>query len=1272
MTPTGIPIVGEVPWGTHFCHFYEDRQDLIDILVPYFKAGLENNELCVWIACDPLTTEIATAALGREVGNLDGYIRTGQIEILDHNGTYTNGETFSGHSVMTAWLQRLEGAGQRGFKGLRVTGNVCGLEAIDWQDFVGYEALFDCTAWQHRMIAVCSYNLAKRGPLEIMEAVSNHAFAVVKRAGRWQVIENAARKKVEASLRLSEERLRIAVESTELGTFDFDPSSGTLIWSDICRQHFGLPPGSEVTYDLFLQCLHPDDRDRIDLAVRQTLEPTSGGHYAVEYRTIGFEDRRERFIRAMGRAIFDPQGKPVRFVGTTLDITGRKRREANLAFLASMADEFSGLSTAQEIMQAIGEKLGAYLNASDCLFAEIDEANDRAIVEHTSRSADMPAVVGEHRLSDFVNAEFRRQARAGETIVVCDTATDSRNNHQLFAERQIHAYVTVPFRRDGKWKYLLTVNSATPRDWRDDEVEVIRELANRAFPRLERARAEQALSEATERVQRQARLFEGVASTTPDFVYIFDRQGRFLYANRRLLEVWGMTLSDAAGKTCLELGYERWHHDMHMREIAQVIATKLPIIGEVPFKAPLTGVFGVYEYIFTPVLGSDGEVEIIAGTTRDVTTRKRAEEALRDSEERFRALVTTTSDAVYRISPDWEEVRYLSGAEFLAGSEQMSRRGMEQHIHPDDLAQVRSAIAEAIRTQGTFMLEHRIVRADGSVGWTFSRAIPLTNGAGEIVEWFGAATDITPRKQAEAALLASEARERARAAELGGILQAAPVALFIAQDPEGRNVIGSRMTYDLLRLSPGDNVSLAAQAGQVPPPFRAIREGRQIQPHELPVHQAAASGRPVRNYEFEIVYSDGTSRNMLGDAVPLFNDEGQPRGAVAAFVDITERKRNEERLRQTQKLESIGLLAGGIAHDFNNLLVGVIGGASLAMDMVPPDSEAIDLLERVVKTGEQLAHLTRQLLAYSGKGKFVVEPLNLSVMVPEIVELIQPSISKKIALHLDLDRDLPPIEADRGQMQQVFMNLALNAAEAIGTHDGLISVRTGSQTVDDAFLRQNPPAADLVPGKYVALEVRDTGCGMDDATRARIFDPFFSTKFTGRGLGLAAVAGIVWGHKGAILVRSSPGKGSSFTVLFPAGTPAGPVAQIAPRPALQGSGVVLVVDDEELVREMAKKSLERYGYTVLLADSGPAAIDLFKRHPADIALVLLDLSMPHMSGEETLPELRKIRPQAKVIISSGFSESETMTQFKGHHLSGFLQKPYTSAAIAEKVKFALS
>jgi PAS domain S-box-containing protein len=517
-------------------------------------------------------------------------------------------------------------------------------------------------------------------------------------------------------------------------------------------------------------------------------------------------------------------------------------------------------------------------------------------------------------------------------------------------------------------------------------------------------------------------------------------------------------------------------------------------------------------------------------------------------------------------------------------------------------------------------------------------------------------SEIAQRKRAEEALAMSESRLRA-------LLESASQGV-VAVDKSGHMVLVNTKTEEMFGYTRDE---LLGQPLDIMLPERYRTAHAEHLQHYFAHPHTRVMGLGLDLY--------GRSKN--GNEFPLeitlsCAEHNGSRLAMALITDITERKKVEDRLWQAQKLESIGLLAGGIAHDFNNLLVGVIGNASMAQELLPLGHDAGELLQRVLSTGEQLAHLTRQMLAYSGKGRFVFEPLSLSDLIPEMSSLVQPSISKKIALHFGLEPDLPLVEADRGQMQQVVMNLLLNAAEAIGSNAGLISVKTGFQVVDEAYIRRNPGAADLRPGKYVRLKVRDTGCGMDEATKARIFDPFFTTKFTGRGLGLAAVAGIVRGHKGSITVSSTPGKGSCFTVLFPAGDGAAAVSPVVARDAdLHGAGTILVVDDEEAVRVMAEKALERYGYKVLVADCGLAAIDVCRRHPGDISLVVLDLSMPGMAGEEALPELRKIRPNVKIVVSSGYSETETMRLFAGQRVSGFLQKPFTSTRLAAKVKRAL-
>jgi PAS domain S-box-containing protein len=404
-------------------------------------------------------------------------------------------------------------------------------------------------------------------------------------------------------------------------------------------------------------------------------------------------------------------------------------------------------------------------------------------------------------------------------------------------------------------------------------------------------------------------------------------------------------------------------------------------------------------------------------------------------------------------------------------------------------------------------------------------------------------------------------------------------------------------------------------------------------------------------------------------------DADPTRDGLAVFGrDVTERKRLSERFQQTQKLESLGVLAGGIAHDFNNLLTGIIGNASVALDELPADSPVRDSLQEVVNAGERAGLLTRQLLAYAGRGRFVIEKLELSGLVREISNLLRASIPKTVQVRLKLREDLPPIEGDAAQIQQLIMNLVINAAEAIdeGKTES-VTVTTGLEEIDQADASHTIPPGGILPGRYVTLEVRDRGCGMDEETLSRIFDPFFTTKFTGRGLGLAAVIGIVRGHKAALKVESVPEKGSSFKVLFPPSE-----GQAAPRlPAssrerdLAGRGTILVVDDEETVRRAAKAALESYGYKVVVAENGKEGVDLFREMGSEVSAVLLDMTMPVMSGEEALMHLKDLRPDVPVVLSSGYDEAEATRRFTGKGLGGFVQKPYTAARLAEAIKTAL-
>jgi signal transduction histidine kinase/CheY-like chemotaxis protein len=443
-----------------------------------------------------------------------------------------------------------------------------------------------------------------------------------------------------------------------------------------------------------------------------------------------------------------------------------------------------------------------------------------------------------------------------------------------------------------------------------------------------------------------------------------------------------------------------------------------------------------------------------------------------------------------------------------------------------------------------------------------------------------------------------------------------------------------------------------------------------------------ASARQLSNFaqEWRVRYPDGTEGWHGGNAVPHRERDG----AIlwhGFITDITERKRAEahlqvfeRKLQQTQKLESLGLLAGGIAHDFNNLLTGILGNASLVALALEPASPAEEFVDPIKQGCQRAAELCKQLLAYSGKGRFEVRKIGLHALIEDTTQLLRHSISKQCELHFDLAAEIPPIEGDATQLRQVIMNLVINASEAIGDKAGVIRLSTSVVRLVPGGSSDPELGANVAPGTYVCLEVGDNGCGMSPETQAKIFDPFFTTKFTGRGLGLAAVHGIVRGHRGVLKVYSEAGHGTTFKLLFPS---AEGIADPLNRPAVnarswRGAGCILLADDEQAVRQATAAMLRGLGFSVVPATDGQEAVGLFRADPAKFSAVLLDLTMPHLDGKQAFLEMHRVRPDVRVILMSGFNEEEVVSEFAGKRLAGFLQKPFEVDSLGTILQRALA
>jgi PAS domain S-box-containing protein len=641
---------------------------------------------------------------------------------------------------------------------------------------------------------------------------------------------------------------------------------------------------------------------------------------------------------------------------------------------------------------------------------------------------------------------------------------------------------------------------------------------------------------------------------------------------------------------------------------------------------------------------------------RRTEERDEVRKALQETQEDLREVVSSLDEIVWEAEAQSLSISFVSaGAARLLGypaADDRRKAFWSRYVHPDDRERLMAEAMNAVRTNQVLKLEHRMLAADGRVLWFRDSLHPVRGPLREAARLRGVMTDITESRRAQESLIESEERFRK-------IADAAPVLIW-ARDAAGQITYVNKQAFAFY----GRSLDQLKGAGWI--------ELVHIDDRERVLAQLTETLNSRHEYqmEFRQLRADGEFRWMLSTAVPRFSGIDYA-GHIGTMIDITQLKRDQEQGLAAQKLESLGVLAGGVAHDFNNLLGSILADTELLLADLPSGSIARDGINRINSVAVRASEIVRELMTFAGQESPSFEPLDVSGVVREMLELLRVSISKHAVLRIDLADSLPTIMANASQLRQIVMNLILNASESLGEAGGAITVTSELFTV----ARDTVQRGDLSEGKYVRLTVSDTGCGMTRELQDKIFDPFFTTKFTGRGLGLAAVQGIVRGHRGAIQLTSAPGTGTRFEIFLPCSQgaalpPAGTDESEALREAPPLSGVVLVVEDEEVLRNAVCKMLRKKGFSVLEAADGHAALEVFRATSPSVGVILLDMTLPGISGRKLFEELRRIRPDVRVILTTAYSKEMAANAVGSPQAWGFIRKPYHIADLVALLQSA--
>jgi len=1180
---SGIDILGEIPWGTHFCQFYRTPEDLLDILVPYFTAGLEANEFCMWVTSEPLDKAAAERALAAAVPGFAERVRAGQIEILPHDTWYLAGGGFDSTRVLEAWAEKLRGARARGFDGLRLSGNTFWLEKEDWRAFTDYEAAVDKVIGQARMLALCTYSLDKCGANEVLDVVRNHRFALVRREGAWELIESTERERA----RQAERRLAQFPHENPHPVLRVD-ENGALLYANRSAQGFltasDAPAGGPLPPVLGRLAAQAFEREE-----NIEAEVTDGAGRTFTFTAVKPPD--EAYVNLYACDV------------TTRALAETALRESE----AKYRTLFESMTEGFALYELVEDEKG---RAVDWRVIEVNDAYTR----HSGLARE--AIVG-RRISELFPATYAEYLPTFARVVATGEPADFET-YAKAVDRHMHV-VTFPV---GGSRFASIIEDISAR-----------------------RRAEEALKLGEERYRA---LFNNMTEGFALHEIVTDAGGRavdyvFLDVNPAFERLTGLRRDEVAGRRVSEVLKDI--EPYWIETYGHVALTGEPRTFERYYPEPLNRWYEIFAYRPAP--------RQFAVVFMDVTKRRRAEEALRESEKRLERSQEiahlgsweldvgsgrlTWSDEVYRIFG-------LGPKEFPA-----TYKAFLDAVHPEDRAAVDGAYGGSLRDgSGGYEIEHRIVRRDsGEIRTVHEKCEHVRDASGRIVRSVGMVHDITDRKRAESLRQALSEQERLR---LGAAVELAAEAVIMAEP-------GGRILYVNAAFEAIHRLAKDAAAG------RSYFDLVAGDPAAGEMRASVARGQAW--YGRINLQRPGEREVALEVVATAVTD---PPGILITERDITQEVSLQEQVRQAQKMEALGTLAGGIAHDFNNILGAITINAELALLETEESCPARESLPLILRAAERGKELVKQIVTFSRQREWEKTPLRITPVVREALQLFRPMVPATVTLHETIGAEGATVLANPAQVHQILSNLCQNACLAMGDKPGRLEVKLDKVEVDAAMASRHDG---LKPGPYARLVVGDSGCGMTREVLARIFEPFFTTRSpgAGSGLGLSVVHGIVRGYGGAITAYSETGKGSTFSVFLPL-LPEGaePPERSDLPPAETGSERILLVDDDAVQLKSLARMLGKLGYRVTTRSSGKTAAAAFRRDPGAFDLVITDQTMPRMTGLELARSLVKVRPDVRIILNTGFSEKVNGDTVGRDGIRAYIMKPFTARELSALIR----